>query len=54
MLTVTREYRAKQVGTDLWALSRAAGSGIILALRMPAVDQCRPVKLPLDPAEQTI
>lgn len=28
--------------------------GIILALRMSAMDQCRPVKLPLDPAEQTI
>jgi predicted dehydrogenase len=27
---------------------------IILALRMSAKDQCRPVKLPLDPAEQTI
>ena len=27
---------------------------IILALRMSAIDQCRPVKLPLDPARQTI
>jgi predicted dehydrogenase len=27
---------------------------IILALRMSAADQCRPVKLPLDPAEQSI
>jgi predicted dehydrogenase len=27
---------------------------VILALRMSAIDQCRPVKLPLDPAEQAI
>ena len=27
---------------------------LILALRMSAMDQCRPVRLPLDPAEQTV